>query len=120
MAAARVLNSAMRTIVERGGESAQVFFAGQAGGGRLCRVARLFRIAEEFIDPGNFVFPFAIPLTDHGPSGGGDALPQRVIGETLFDGFSEAGCGSVTQQAVLAIAEEPLGPVVAVGDDQRA
>jgi hypothetical protein len=37
-----------------------------------------------------------------------------VIGETLFDGFSEAGCGSVTQQAVLAIAEEPLGPVVAV------
>src|ERR1019366_3403634 len=30
MAAARVLNSAMRTIVERGGESAQVFLAGQA------------------------------------------------------------------------------------------
>src|ERR1019366_8734198 len=68
----------------------------------LWRVARFFGIAEEFIDPGNFVFPFAIPLTDHGPSGGGDALPQRVIGETLFDGFSEAGCGSVTQQAVLA------------------
>ena len=80
----------------------------------LWRVARFLGIAEEFIDAGNFVFPFAIPLTDHGPSGGGDALPQRVIGETLFDGFSEAGCGSVTQQAVLAIAEEPLGPVVAV------
>src|ERR1017187_3127877 len=30
MAAARVLNSAMRTIVVRGGESAQVFIAGQA------------------------------------------------------------------------------------------
>src|ERR1017187_6595218 len=130
MAAARVLNSAMRTIVERGGESAQVFLRVRQVGldrktpawrhgrrpagwqGETCptihrnqllkRGAPFFRIAEEFLDPDNFVFPFAIPLTDHGPSGGGDALPQRVIGETLFDGFSEAGCGSVTQQAVLA------------------